>query len=359
MWNRYSRYGTALAALLLVLCLFPACGREPVVKTVLVMDTVAQLTARDGEAAAAVDESIERLQYLDACAGTGAEGDAARLAAAAGDGTWVDITPEVYEMLKVARDWAARTDGAFDVTTGPLVALWGIGTDHARVPDAMEIEDARSRVGWQDLELAPDAPRARLKRPGMSIDLGGIAKGYALDDVRAIFERHGVKDGMISLGGSSLCVLGKNEHGEDWRIGIRQPRGETAQDYLAVLPLTDAALSSSGDYERYFEQDGRRYHHILDTHTGAPAASGLYGVTVVVRGAHAGMTGELLTTALFVLGEEKGRALLEGTGTDADVLFVAPDPARPGACLLSAFSPDGAPPLPERLQKQAGNVRWE
>lgn len=135
-----------LAALLLLL--FPACGHEPVTKTVLVMDTVAQLTAVDGEAGAAVDESIALLQRLDRVAGTGEESDAARLAAAAGTGAWVEISPEVYEMLEAAQDWAVRTDGAFDVTAGPLVALWGIGTDHARVPAPEEIAAARSHVGW-------------------------------------------------------------------------------------------------------------------------------------------------------------------------------------------------------------------
>ena len=191
----------------------------------------------------------------------------------------------------------------------------------------------------------------------MAIDLGGIAKGYALDAVRAIYAAHGVKRGMISLGGSSLYALGKNEHGDDWRIGIRAPRGETAQDYLGILPLSDAALSSSGDYERYFEQDGQRYHHILDPRTGAPASSGLYGVTVILRGDHAGMMSALLPTALFVLGEEKGRALLAEAGLPATVLFISPDTTA--AYRLGEALPAGGASLRNLLQKQAGNVRWE
>ena len=260
-------------------------------------------------------------------------------------------------MLEAAQDWAARTDGAFDVTAGPLVALWGIGTDRARVPAPEEIAAARSHVGWQRLELAGDGQRARLRSPGMAIDLGSIAKGYALDAVRAIYAAHGVKRGMISLGGSSLYALGKNEHGDDWRIGIRAPRGETAQDYLGILPISDVALSSSGDYERYFEQDGQRYHHILDPRTGAPASSGLYGVTVILRGDHAGMMSDLLTTALFVLGEEKGRALLAEAGLPATVLFISPDTTA--AYRLGEALPAGGASLRNLLQKQAGNVRWE
>ena len=151
-----------LAALLLLL--FPACGHEPVTKTVLVMDTVAQLTAVDGEAGAAVAESIALLQRLDRVAGTGEESDAARLAAAAGTGAWVEISPEVYEMLEAAQDWAARTDGAFDVTAGPLLPPWGFGTDRPRVPAPDTTAAAPDHFGRR----APQSPGAGQPRPAPS-----------------------------------------------------------------------------------------------------------------------------------------------------------------------------------------------
>ena len=294
---------------------FAGCGRqEPVRQTVLVMDTVATLTATGPEAEAAVSEGVARLRELEAMASpAGADSDLVKLAAAAGNGQWVKLHPEVYHMLAVSQAYSERSGGAWDVTAGPLVELWGIGTEKAHVPSAAEIAAARAKVGWQKLELEPASQSARLKEPGMSLDLGGIAKGYALDEVRRIYAQHGIKDGLINLGASSLYALGRNDKGQPWRIGIRDPRAEDKEARLAVVPLGDAALSTSGDYERYFEQDGVRYHHIIDPRTGAPAQNAAMSATIVVAGscADAGMLSDLLTTTVFVLGPEQGQAFLE------------------------------------------------
>ena len=340
-----------LAASLCALLLFAGCAREPYEKSALVMDTVAQLSAADGESKAAVEESLARLEQLDAVAGTGADGDCARLAAAAGNGDWVEISPEVTDMLALAQTWSERTDGAFDVTTGPLVSLWGIGTDAARVPAPDEIAAARAKVGWRKLELDAAHHRARLKEPGMSIDLGGIAKGYALDEIREIYAAHHVTKGLISLGGSSIDACGTNAHGEKWRVGVRDPRGTSAQDYLGVVPVSDAALSSSGDYERYFEQDGVRYCHILDPRTGAPAET-MQGVTVIVRGEHAGAVSDLLTTALFVMGEERGCQLVENSGLEATALFVQDG-------VLSTATSGGMPDFRTLMTDVSGKFSWQ
>ena len=139
------------------------------------------------------------------------------------------------------------------------------------MPAAEELAVAKAKVGWQRLELDPETKSARLREPGMCLDLGGIAKGFAVDEIRKIYARHGIKDGLINLGASSLYAVGKNPKGERWRVGIRHPRSADPDVRLAVIPLTDQALSTSGDYERFFEQDGVRYHHILDPRTGAPA----------------------------------------------------------------------------------------
>lgn len=306
----------AAAVMLLALCILGMAGcktKEPVQKTVMVMDTVATLTAAGEQADAAVQESIGRLQELDAMASPqGAGSDVKKLADAAGSGQWIPLHPEVYHMLEVSQEYSRISDGAWDVTTGPLVQLWGIGTERAHVPAAEELAAARAKVGWQKLELDPDTKSARLRDPGMRLDLGGIAKGVAIDEIRKIYARHGIKDGLINLGASSLYAVGKNPKGEGWRVGIRHPRSADPDVRLAVIPLTDQALSTSGDYERFFEQDGVRYHHILDPRTGAPAQSGAISDTIVVSGslADAGMLSDLLTTTVFVLGPEAGRDFL-------------------------------------------------
>ena len=150
-----------------------------------------------------------------------------------------------------------------------------------------------------------------LEREGMAIHLGGIGKGYALDEMRRIFERHGIRDGLISMGTSSIYAMGKNGEGRAWRIGVRHPRKEDA--VLAVIPLSGEALSTSGDYERYFEEGGRRYSHIMDPRTGRSAEQGIAEVTVVVDGAleDCGMRSDILSTAIFVLGAQAGRSFME------------------------------------------------
>ena len=216
-------------------------------------------------------------------------------------------------MLATAQDYAVKTNGAFDVTTKPLVDLWGIGTDHAKVPSPAELAAAQKLVGWQKLELNEEKQAARLQEKGMGVDLGGIAKGFAVDEVRKIYAKYGIANGLINLGGSSLYALGVNKEQTAWRIGIRHPRKEDAQEKMAVLPLKDAALSTSGDYERFFEAGGVRYHHILDPRTGRPAQSGAISVTIVADSSvpDGGMLTDLLTTAVFVLGPEQGIHFLQ------------------------------------------------
>ncbi|MBQ1867500.1 FAD:protein FMN transferase [Selenomonas sp.] len=300
--------------------LLTGCGRkEPVQKTVMVMDTVVTLTAVGEKADDAVRESIVRLQEIDGMASPhGENSDLKKLADAAGNGAWIPLHPEVFHMLEVSQEYSRISDGAWDVTAGPLVELWGIGTDKAKVPTETELAQAKAKTGWQKLELDPETKCARLREPGMSLDLGGIAKGFAADEVRKIYEQHGIRDGLINLGASSIYALGKNTKGGSWRVGIRHPRSEDKESRLGVVELSNAALSTSGDYERFFEQAGVRYHHILDPRTGRPANSGAVSDTIVVDGSlpDAGMISDLLTTAVFVLGPEEGKAFLAKLPTE-------------------------------------------
>lgn len=301
--------------LLLAAILLTGCGQEKTTtQSELVMDTVATLTATGAESGQAVTEGLERLKEIDAAASPSASGsDLQKLADAAGTGEWISLHPEVFHMLEVSQEYSRKTAGAWDVTAGSLVQLWGIGTDKARVPSAAEIAAAKEKTGWQKLELQPETQSARLKEAGMRIDLGGIAKGFALDEVRRIYEKHGIKNGLINLGASSLYAMGRNEKGTEWRVGIRDPRSGEKDATLAVARISDQALSTSGDYARYFEQDGVRYPHILDPRTGSPARAGVRSDTIVVDGSisDAGMLSDLLTTAVFVLGAADGKAFLE------------------------------------------------
>ena len=340
--------------ILLVLSLFflSGCGfdRQPqfVQKSELVMDTVAQLTAEGAEAPQAVEESLARLKELEKILSNYEESsDAARLRDSAGSGQWVQVSPEMYHLLEVSQHYSALTEGAWDITAAPLVKLWGIGTEEARVPSAEAIAQAKARVDWKKLELN-GSDSARLLEKGMELDLGGIAKGYALDEVRKIYAKHGIENGLINLGSSSIYAVGENKERKPWRIGFRHPRKEDGGALMATVGISGEALSTSGDYERFFEAEGVRYHHILDPRTGYPAWCGRevaaerrpVSVLVVVEGKEAdcGLKSDLLTTALFVLGVDKGGELLDLLQQEGiRGLLVTEDGALHGTYILTDF----------------------
>ena len=184
-------------------------------------------------------------------------------------------------------------------------------------------------VHYKDILLRPEDHSVMLAKAGMSIDLGGVAKGYAVDEVRKIYEAHHIESGLINMGASSMYAVGKTSKGKAWNIGMKHPRSDTNGEYLGIVSIENQALSTSGDYERYFMQDGRRYHHIFDPVTGYPADSGVMSDSIVIDGdvEHAGMLSDILTTVVFVLGPQKGLAFIDGidgveceiTGTDGTI----------------------------------------
>lgn len=224
----------------------------------------------------------------------------------------VTVSAETFRLLKLARDLGKLSGGAFDITIHPLVKLWGINKKPGFVPAARDIERARKLVDHNDLMLDESKHTAYLKRPGQAADLGGIAKGYAADEVKRLLAEGGVKSAIINLGGNVVAV-GSRPDGRPWRIGVQNPasvRGES----LGTLFVTDRTVVTSGSNERFFISGGKRYHHLIDPRTGAPAQSGLLSVTAV---GESSAEADALTTAAFVLGLEKGRGLLEKRGVNA------------------------------------------
>lgn len=281
-------------------------------KSDLVMDTVVTLQARGDHAKEAVEEGFARLKEIEAFASNTIEtSDVSRINAAAG-GEAVIICPELMHILQVSQSYSQKTEGAWDITVGPLINLWGIGTENQHVPAPEEIQKARALVDYKKLELHEEKGTARLQEKGMSIDLGGIAKGYAADEVRKVYQKYGIENGLINLGASSMYAVGVNGKNKPWAVGIKHPRKEDNSIYLGIVHLKEESLSTSGDYERFFIADGKRYHHILDPATGYPADSGVMSDTIIVDGtiADGGMLADLLTTAVFVMGPEKAKRFL-------------------------------------------------
>ena len=309
------------AVLLLVcLCLCAGCGEQQVQKSDIVLDTAVTLTADGADAKAAIDESMARLKNIDGMVNPNVpDSDVCKLAQYAGSGHWVSLHPEVYKMLAFAQEYAAKTNGAFDVTTKPLVDLWGIGTDHAKVPSPQELMAAQKLVGWQKLELNEETHSARLQEKGMGVDLGGIAKGYIADQMKAYLQKEGISQGIINLGGNVL-TLGEKENGDTYSIGVQKPFAESGTS-LGIVKVPDASVVSSGIYERYYRVNGKLYHHLLSTENGYPIENNLYQVTIISQSS---MDGDALSTTCFALGLTDGMQLIEDTD-DVEAIFVTDD----------------------------------
>ena len=209
-------------------------------------------------------------------------------------------------MVTTALNYGELTQGSFDITIGPLVDLWQINSGTEYVPGAFQRAQRLALVNYRNVEIDVEEKTIYLPQPGMKLDLGGVAKGYAVDRALAVLDEWGVTAAMVDAGGD-LAVLGRRTDGNPFRIGIRHPRN--SREYVAVVPVAGrASIVSSGDYERFFYKDGVRYHHIFDPTTGLPACRGVVSATVLGPTA---MEGDILSTAVFVLGVEEGLALVE------------------------------------------------
>ena len=285
-----------------------ATSSTPVTDMRLAMGSSLKLTVWTDDAAgarSAIDEvyqEFERLENLMSVWRAGS--DVLRLNAAAG-GDPVPLSPEVIEVLTLARHYSELTGGKFDVTFGPLSGLWKFDHDmDGVIPDEATIAARLPLIGWEDLVVDPTAGTAQLRRKGMSVHLGGIGKGYAVDRGAAILRRLGFENFLIQAGGD--LYVGGHPGGRPWRLGIQDPRGPPDTPF-AVVELTDATLSTSGDYERFFMKEGRRYHHILDPDLGIPARASRSVTLVTPRAVEA----DALSKAVFILGPEAGLALIE------------------------------------------------
>lgn len=218
------------------------------------------------------------------------------------------VTDIIEKCLQVTKD----SDGAFDITIGGVTRLWNIGEDSQRVPAKKEIDLELQNVGSDKVSIASNTISLQ---DGTKLDLGAVGKGAACDNVMTYLKASDIKGAVVSVGGSIVAYGKYNKKGDKWRIAVKHPRNEN--EYLGVIFLSEGFVSTSGDYERYFEQDGKRYHHIIDATTGYPADSGVISVTVVCD---SGILSDALSTACFILGEKESKSLLEKY--NASAIFV-------------------------------------
>ena len=280
--------------------------KEAVTQSEFLLGTTCVLTLMDWEAGTDTDqvfkEAFALIDSLEQALSVNIDiSDISRINVAGKDG----FIPEkmVLDVLHEALEIANLSDGRFDPSIGALVKLWGIGTDDAAVPDAGDLQDALATIDYKKIRITPEG-KVFLEKPGMRLDLGGIAKGYAADRIKSLLKEEGILSAIINLGGNVL-VLGNKKTGEPWNIGIQDPR-ELRGEFLGILSVGEKAIVTSGVYERFFMEDGIRYHHIIDTGTGYPVTNGIISTSIIHSES---LIADGLSTALFAMGAEEGMKL--------------------------------------------------
>lgn len=316
--------------LLLTLCLlsFVLIGctnnetapKTPLTKSNYMLGTYITISLYDNQDNKIIDEAFERIRDVENKMSINTEepSQITRLNEASGSNS-VELTEDTFHVLERGLYYSKLSGGKFDITIGPIVKLWNIGTEYAAVPDNEILKEKLKLVDYNKLSLNRENLTAKLEMEGMIVDLGAIAKGYAADEVASILRKNGVKHAIINLGGNIL-VIGSNINGAPWKIGIQDPY-DTRNEYLGIVEVVDKTVVTSGIYERYLEVDGKRYHHILDPATGYPADNGLASVSIITSKS---IDGDGLSTSTFLLGLEKGLELIENT-EDAEAIFVTTD----------------------------------
>jgi len=296
-----------LTALVLVLISqytsIPAIERtEQVMGTYATITIIDRDTTRVQQAMDAAFEEIRRLEALMSVYNASSE-----VAALSRNGTnWTSLSPDTLYVLKKADYYANISNGSFDVTCNPLVTLWmeTVRTE-SRLPTPEEVGAAKALVGYEQLILDEAHGRARFAQPGMSVTLGGIAKGYAVDRACDQLRAAGIEHALVNIGGDMRAIGDKN--GAPWAIALQNPRNK--EEYITILELEDEAVTTSGDYERYFILK-ERIHHIINPSTGYPADECI-SVTVIAERC---IDADALSTTVFVLGPEAGKVLLDEYG---------------------------------------------
>ncbi len=312
LWARISAPSMGLI-LLLVFSFIAGSGCtsgevEPRQETRFLMDTTVtvsifdQIPAEDAEQAlTAVFAEMERIESLLSVHEP--HSDVARINREAGK--MVAVAPETFQVVTTALEFSRFSGGAFDITIGPLRDYWKeVEEQHRELPEPAEVASLQELVDYRQVELDTELPGVRLVQEDMALDLGGVAKGYAVDRGAEVLRKHGLESAMVDAGGD-IAVVGYRPGGEDYRIGVQHPRQEGA--VMAVLEISDTMVMTSGDYQRYIELEGQRFHHIIDPNTGYPARSGVISATVVGDRA---LEVDMMATALVVLGWERGQELL-------------------------------------------------
>lgn len=285
-------------------------------REVFAMDTYMTLKAYGADGEEALDEAIEEIQRLDALWSVGnTESEIAKL----NQKKTEKVSKETIQLIQCAKKVSKETEGAFDITIYPLMELWGFPSQNYQVPSEAEIKEILDSNIGMDKVMVDEKNQEITLKDEVQIDLGGIAKGYTSEQVARILKRHDIEHGVISLGGN-VQAIGKKIDGSRWKVGIQPPKDD--MEMIGTYEACNEAVTTSGGYERYFEEDGKAYHHILDPDTGKPSNQDLISVTAISED---GMLADCLSTTLFVMGKEKAEEYWKNNREKFQMILVDED----------------------------------
>ena len=288
-------------------------------RTELFMGTVVTITLYDCNDSAILDKAFDRVAEIESLVSinnSGTELDKVNDSAGISP---IEVTPTTFEIVKKGLEYSKLSNGDFDITIGPLVKLWNIGLDNAKIPTQEEIDSVLPSIDYNLLELNEENHTIFLKNKNMMIDLGSIAKGYAADEISRILTENDVNSAIIDLGGN-IYAHGIKPSGKDWNIGIQNPFNNRG-DIVGVLKTKNKTVVTSGIYERYIEKDGVKYHHLLNPHTGYPFENNIAGVSIITDKS---TDADALSTIVFAKGLEEGLKFVE-TSPNVDAIFITTD----------------------------------
>lgn len=296
-----------------------ADNNKPVSESRFLLGTIVTIKIYDNASDKLFDEIFNRLQEIEnKMTINGKNSEVIQVNSKAGK-EFVKVSDDTFYVIEKGKYFSELSGGKFDISIGPLVKLWNIGTEVAKVPEKWQIDEKKSLIDYNSVFLNSKEKSIMLKKEEMMLDLGGIAKGYAADEVSKILKENHVKHAIINLGGNILAY-GNKPDGSKWKIGIQKPFAPKG-DYAGIVSVINKAVVTSGIYERYFEKEGKIYHHILDPETGYPVENNLMSVTIVTDKS---LDADSLSTSAFAMGLEKGLNLVEKLN-NTEAIFITKD----------------------------------
>ena len=305
---------SVLICALLILIFITGNNKKPyIVSEFYSLGTLNQLKVYGKNAKKAIEQSILKLSEIDDKMSVFKEdSEISKINKHAGNQPRI-VSKDTYYVIKKALEYCSLSKGAFDITIGPIVALWGIGKKSARIPGINEIKEKLKSVNYTDIVLDKNTSSVLLKNEKQEIDVGGIAKGYAADEVKNILIKNGIKSALINLGGN-IIALGTKEDGSPYSVGIQDPfkaRGK----FALTISVINKSVVTSGNYERYFTVEGKRFHHIINPSMGYPSESDIISATIISDNS---IDGDGLSTGVYIMGIHKAIKLIEEVkGVDA------------------------------------------